>query len=128
MNFRFGDILYWTQHLLGEGEMQIQPENATITVPGAQAIRMLQEIEVLLISIHRMNAHYDLDAPAESYTAELARFITEWDVAGRLATARQLLTERFELSLGVDDMDDLERAMEGLPIWSAPGCAAPEEP
>jgi hypothetical protein len=107
--------------------MQVQPENATITTPGDEAIRVLQEIEVLLVSIHRMGSHY-FEHPGESYNAELSRFVTEWHVAQRLAAARQILTEQFDLSLGVDDMDDLERAVEGLPIWSMPGCAPPEKP
>lgn len=31
-----------------------------------------------------------------------------------------ILTEKFDATLGDDDMDDLERAMESLRYWSKP--------
>lgn len=41
----------------------------------------------------------------------------------RLAKVRGMLSEKFDNTLGNDDMDDIERAMDGLKYWSKPGDA-----
>lgn len=39
----------------------------------------------------------------------------------RLAEVRKIITGKFDLSLGADDMDDVERAMARVKVWEKPG-------
>lgn len=54
------------------------------------------------------------------YEKETTHFIDGWNVTQRLAKVRMILSEKFDNTLGNDDMVDLERAMEGLKYWSTP--------
>ncbi len=46
------------------------------------------------------------------------RFIVDWDVFGRLATARRILDSYFSRTLGSDGMDELERELQDTQFWS----------
>lgn len=96
-----------------------RPENENISISGGDAITILQEVELILISLHKIGSYY-VGKNQQEYERETNRFIDEWKVAGRLAKVRTILSERFDSTLGEDDMDDLERAMEGLNIWTSP--------
>jgi hypothetical protein len=103
--------------------MKLQPENARIDISGENAIRILQELELVLLSLHKMGAYYVGKDPLD-YQRETTRFVDEWKVTDRLASARRLLSECFDRRLADDDMDDLERAMESLNCWSGPDSTA----
>jgi len=103
-------------------------ENEQITMSGTEIIEVLKEIELILISLHKMGSYYavkhhegELDKDKGNYERETTRFIDEWKVTHRLAKIRGILSEKFDDSLGDDDIDDLERAMEGIKYWTAPG-------
>ena len=102
-------------------------ENENITMSGAKLIEALKEIELILISLHKMGSYYgelfmnDENKHRSDYERETTRFIDEWLVTRRLAKIRRILSEKFDDMLGDDDMDDLERAMEGLKYWEKPG-------
>ncbi len=99
-------------------------ENGHIVLNGEELISALREIELILISLHKIGAYYGLKdytgKDKAEYDSETNRFIDEWLVTERLANVRKVLSEKFDSSPGADDMDDLERAMEGLKIWRSP--------
>ncbi|WP_291581526.1 hypothetical protein [Clostridium sp. UBA6640] len=94
-------------------------ENEKIVISGDEAIEILKEIDVILISLHDMGSYY-IDKDTREYEKETTRFIDEWKVTHRLARIRGILSEKFDNTLGDDDMDDLERAMEKLKYWEKP--------
>ena len=44
-------------------------------------------------------------------------FIDNQQVTQRLAQVRRILSEPFDHTLGEDDMDDIERHVQGLELW-----------
>ena len=102
-------------------------ENENITISGVELIEALKEVEIILISLHKMGSYYgELLMNNENkhrldYEKETTRFIDEWLVTRKLAKIRRILSEQFDDTLGEDSMDDLERAMEGLKYWQKPG-------
>ena len=98
-------------------------ENEKIVLSGDEAIEILKEIEIILISLHDMGAYY-MNKDTREYEKETTKFIDEWKVTHRLARIRAILSEKFNNTLGDDDMDDLERAMEKLKYWENPGDVA----
>lgn len=124
--------------------MKLRPENQRIEMSGEDAVRVLEAINLVLISLHKIGSYYAVVVSADrvnhegettrfidergdsdvtdrvNYERETTRFIDEWRVTRRLANARALLSKRFDLTLGDDDMDDLERALDGLNYWSGP--------
>lgn len=102
--------------------------NEQIVLSGNDAIELLKEIELILISLHKMGSYYAikyqegiLDRESGEYERETTRFIDEWKVTNRLAKIRTILCAKFDNALGKDDMDDVERAMEVLRYWTNPG-------
>ena len=107
----------------------LQPANRRIVLSGEDALRILREIELLLQSLHHIGRHYYPDGDDDGadalrraqYGAETTRFIDEEQATTRLARMRSILSAAFDTTLGADEMDDLERAVEALPLWRAPG-------
>ena len=111
------------------------PVNGRIVLSGEDALRILREIEFLLQSLHHIGRHYYPDGDGDGdgdddgadalrraqYCAETTRFIDEEQATTRLALMRSILSAPFDTTLGADEMDDLERAVEALPLWRAPG-------
>nr|WP_082664773.1 hypothetical protein [Burkholderia ambifaria] len=100
--------------------------NEKIELSGAEALSILCELEYLLISLRNIGAYYrepcrvfgngDLE-----YCAETTRFIDENKVTQKLAKLREVISEKFDSSLGDDDMDDIERVVENIKFWERPG-------
>lgn len=102
--------------------------NERIIFSGTELIEALKEIELILISLHKMGSYYatqyhegNLKKEKYDYEKETTQFIDQCKVTQRLAKVRQILSEKFDRTLGDDDMDDLERAMEGIVYWEKPG-------
>ena len=57
--------------------------------------RILMEIEMILISLHKMGSYY-CEKNSADYEKETTRFIDENQVTHRLALIRQILTEAFD--------------------------------
>ena len=95
-------------------------KNKEIKLTGSEALKILREINLILISLHDMGAYY-MDKDTLEYEKETTRFVDEWKVTSRLAQVRRILSEKFDNTLGDDDMDELERAMGGLKYWEKPG-------
>ena len=110
----------------------LRPANRRIVLSGEDALRILREIEFLLISLNDIGRHYYPDGDDDGadtarrarYCAETTRFIDAEQATTRLALMRRLLSAPFDSSLGDDEMDDIERAVAALPPWRAPGTSS----
>lgn len=111
--------------------MRLLSTNKEIRIAGEDAVRAINEIELVLVSLHKIGSFYagvgSDEFPYEEYWRETSRFIDEWRVTHRLARARHLLSSAFDDTLGLDDMDDLERAAQSVPYWSSPKSQPPPE-
>ena len=106
--------------------MNLLKDNEKIHLSGEEAIDILNEVEYMLISLRDIARHYYDNADGcisdqhrALYCEETTRFIDEGGVTKRLAKIREKITGKFNLELGDDDMDDIERAMESLKYWKA---------
>lgn len=101
--------------------------NENLTYTFNELAEVLGEIEVILQSLHVMGSYYgdkftiDEEAFRADYEKETTRFIDEWYVCSRLAKIRGILSEKFDHTLGKDDMDDLERILGKIKHWTKPG-------
>ncbi|KTT48323.1 hypothetical protein SB11R_15545 [Pseudomonas oryzihabitans] len=91
-------------------------QNKTICIPGEEALEVLKEIEFILISLHKIGSYYS-EKDKENYEKATAEFIDKKKVTTRLANIRRIITEKFDTSLGDDDMDDIERHIDGMEFW-----------
>ena len=103
--------------------MSINKNNEKIMYNGEDIVNVLKEINYILCSLHDMGSYYeeDISADKQGYERETASFIDNSLVCDRLAGIRARLSEGLDLSLGEDDMDDLERACSDIPYWNKPG-------
>jgi hypothetical protein len=105
----------------------MQKGNELITYKYEELEVVFKEIEIILQSLHRMGSYYGLkffeneEKYKKEYESETTRFIDEWKVCERLAKIRSILSEKFDNTLGEDDMGDLERSLENIKHWRVPG-------
>jgi hypothetical protein len=101
--------------------------NKKIFIAGELATEALAEIEYTLLSLKNIARYYydNAEDPSEvdavAYAVETTRFIDENGVTQKLSKVRSIISEGFDGRVGEDDMDDLERAFQHLPIWKKPG-------
>lgn len=111
---------------LSKKENKLRKANKKIQISGKSALRILTEVEFMMISLRNIAIHYydNADDPATvdpiAYAQEITSFVDNQKVVERLCSIRRLLSRRFDHTLGKDDMDDTERAMEDLPFWKKP--------
>jgi hypothetical protein len=100
-------------------------KNKELRIDGEKLLHVLREIEYVLISLHKIGSYYAPDLPRKKseYYAETTKFIDDGEVTGRLAKIRSILSGAFDETRGVDDLTDIERALEGLEFWK-PGSAS----
>lgn len=103
-----------------QGENSMLDINKNIILTWEETIKILKEVEYILCSLHDMGSYY-ADKDIREYEKETTRFIDKSRVTSRLADIRKLLTEKIDLELGNDDMDDIEREMIKIPYWRQPG-------
>jgi hypothetical protein len=100
-------------------------DNEEITISGEKLIDALSIIEFFLISFKNITRYYydnvypNIDRVG--YEKEITRFINNKHLIQELARLRAILSENFNDELGIDDMDDIERAMEKIKYWEKPG-------
>ncbi|WP_081064342.1 hypothetical protein [Burkholderia stagnalis] len=105
----------------------MEKANENISIPGSEALHILMELEYLLISLRNIGRYYHQgpggsgDRESAEYFTETTRFIDENGVTHRLAKIREIISEKFDRTLGEDDMDDIERAVEDVKVWEKPG-------
>ncbi|MDK3065711.1 hypothetical protein QPK82_17680 [Acinetobacter baumannii] len=95
--------------------------NKKLVYSGDEVLSVLQEIEFILISLHKIGSYYAETLPNsyEEYAKETTNFIDSNNVCDRLANIRKFLSCKFNNDLGVDDMSDIERALENIDFWEA---------
>lgn len=90
----------------------LNPNNQTICFDGQELIDIFRQIDFILISLADMGRNYELYQNHDAYEKDTARFIDECQVTQKLAKVRQIIASKFDDTLGDDDMDDLERAIQ----------------
>lgn len=102
--------------------LKLLSNNMSIRISGEELVRVFLEIDLALISLHRIGAYYGAADQMNQgdYEHETTRFIVNWRVTDRLANARRIISEHFDRTLGEDDMGDLERAAETQNYWRNP--------
>lgn len=97
--------------------------NERISLSGDDAIEILSEVEYMLISLRDIaryhfqnNAELDMQSQI-AYQRDTCSFIDDNNITHRLAKIRKIISEKFDDSLGDDDMDDIEREMEKIVCW-----------
>jgi hypothetical protein len=101
--------------------------NKKITYTGEELLAVLNELDLLVVSFDKigscygdkMDGHND-EKVLKEYEGEIIKFVHDWKVPQRIAKVREILSVKFDKTLGDDDMDDLERAAEHLKYWSKP--------
>jgi len=108
--------------------MQLNSNNQKIVYDGEDIVNVLKEINFILCSLHDIGSSYAdrIDEKQYQYEKETTDFIDKSRICERLAHIRSKLTEGFDLTLGDDDMDDLERACRNINYWSKPGDSSNE--
>ena len=91
-------------------------KNKKIILTGEDALEALANIEFIMISLHKMGSFYS-DKPVEKYRKATTEFIDNENVTQRLAKIRTIISKNFDSTLGEDDMDDIERHVEGIEFW-----------
>lgn len=103
----------------------VKKEIEKIILTGEEAISILCDLEYVLISLGNIGRYYHCNAVGQharaDYCEETTRFIDERRITHKLAEMRAILAGKFETAVGEDDMDDLERAVENIRVWEAPG-------
>ncbi|MEZ2586403.1 hypothetical protein AB2B46_04505 [Kluyvera intermedia] len=103
-------------------------DNENIELTGEEALSVLSEINYLLISLRDIARYYhhsqnesDIVNNEIEYCKETTGFIDRNKITHRLAHIRMIITEKFNIELGDDYMDDIEREMEKIKYWEKPG-------
>jgi len=104
-------------------------KNKVIELSGPEGILIIKEMAYILISLNKIAEHfYHNDECMQSeeqknidYALETTRFIDQNLITTRLAKVRRIISEKFDSTLGGDEMDDIERELELLKYWERPG-------
>lgn len=93
--------------------------NKELLYTGGEVLNILQEIEFILVLLHKIGSYYAATLPNsyEEYAKETTNFIDGNNVCDRLANIRKVLSCKFNNALGVDDMSDIETALENIDFW-----------
>lgn len=95
----------------------LNDKNQKICFEGQELIDIFVEIDFILISLAEMGRNFELYEKRELYEKDTTKFIDECNVTGRLATIRAIIAKKFDNTLGIDDMDDLERVTQYTNYW-----------
>jgi hypothetical protein len=101
-------------HLLRENEMESEEY---IRIKKKDAIEMIRDISIIIVSLDRIGS-YGSRIDEQTLNNIIAEFIITWSACPKLARIRTIISDEFSDELGPDDMDELERALEGTPYWS----------
>jgi hypothetical protein len=93
-------------------------EEETVTYRKKDIINILRDLDMIVVSLDRIGSEWTNRKSDEEYHTLSSKFLDEWDVTIKLASARKILDEAFSRELGEDDMDELEREFQDLQYWS----------
>src|SRR5262252_686568 len=97
-----------------------------VQVSRADLIDVLRDLNTIVVSIDRIGSCAE-DVGLEQNDRILLDFFDQWDVWQKLSEARSKLSEPFSYELGEDNMDELERELQGTPYWSFSNRLPPEK-
>lgn len=97
-------------------------KNNSISFSKDEILEIFVDIEYIMVSLAEIGRYYSVPENNDilAYNAETTKFIDDNGVTTKLANIRKLINSKFDLSLGDDDMDDLERACEDIKYWKRP--------
>jgi hypothetical protein len=88
-----------------------------IAYPQKKIIAVLRTLNEFVVSLDQISsASYDVTK--EEHGVLLADFIQRHKIFQKMAQARKILSAHFSTKLGADEMDELEREMEGVLYWN----------
>ena len=91
-------------------------EVAQISYQRSDIIVVLRTLNELVVSLGRIGSRSS-EVTKTQFEANLARFVIERDVTGKLAHARRVLSAAFDDRVGADGLDELERLMQDVEYW-----------
>lgn len=95
----------------------LSENNQIICFNGQELLDVFIEIDFILISLAEIGRNYEMYTNIAHYEKDTTRFIDECKVTERLAKIRGIIANKFDNTLGYDQMDDLERATENTNYW-----------
>lgn len=95
--------------------------NQNIHIEGQEALELIKKLDKIIVSLGKIKTYHS--DPRNNKTNEekdkaIASYVIENNVAKELAYIRGFLSSKFDLSLGEDDMDDVERFCDNNEYWS----------
>ena len=89
-----------------------------VSYPRKKIVEVLRTLEEIVVSLDRIGsgAH---DQTKEEHDATVAAFIQKHAIFKKAAKARRILSDAFSRELGPDDMEELEREMQGVRYWTS---------
>ncbi|MCA5005235.1 DUF4303 domain-containing protein [Sphingobacterium bovistauri] len=92
-----------------------------ITISGDEGIEIIKKLDQMVVSFDKIKSHFGLNPDTEKENETIANFVIENQVAIQLAYIRGLLSSKFDLEVGADDMDEIERACQHNNYWKPKG-------
>ena len=83
-----------------------------------EAVKIIIDLDQIVVSLDKIKSHFTDDIDFQKHDKTLSDYIINEKVNQILAQIRGLISSKFSLSVGEDDMDDLERACSTNRYWS----------
>ncbi|MDR2231088.1 MAG: DUF4303 domain-containing protein [Flavobacteriaceae bacterium] len=92
--------------------------NNKIKLSEEEAVKIIVDLDQIVVSLDKIKSHFAEDSNFQKHDKTLSDYIINEKVNQTLAQIRGLLSSKFSLSVGEDDMDDLERACSTNRYWT----------
>ncbi|MGJ1385852.1 DUF4303 domain-containing protein [Sphingobacterium spiritivorum] len=91
--------------------------NNKIKLSEEEALKIIVDLDQIVVSLDKIKSHFAEDSDFQKHDKILSDYIINEQVNQTLSQIRGLLSSKFSLSVGEDDMDDLERACSTNRYW-----------
>ncbi|OPC03679.1 hypothetical protein BAS09_08355 [Elizabethkingia ursingii] len=92
--------------------------NNKIKLSEEEAVKIIVDLDQIVVSLDKIKSHFAEDSNFQKHDKTLSDYIINEKVNQTLAQIRGLLSSKFSLSIGEDNMDDLERACSTNRYWT----------
>lgn len=92
--------------------------NNKIKLSEEEALKIIIDLDQIVVSLDKIKSHFAEDSDFQKHDKILSDYIINEKVNQTLAQIRGLLSSKFSLSVGEDDLDDLERACSTNRYWT----------
>ncbi|AVF49095.1 MULTISPECIES: DUF4303 domain-containing protein [Elizabethkingia] len=92
--------------------------NNKIELSEEEAVKIIVDLDQIVVSLDKIKSHFAEDSDFQKHDKTLSDYIINEKVNQTLAQIRGLISSKFSLSVGEDDMDDLERACSTNRYWT----------